>query len=383
MKKLPLNIQTFETLINENYVYVDKTKHIYELITNGRYYLLARPRRFGKSLLVSTLRNLFEGNKKLFANLLISKTVYSWPKHPVVHLDFSNIDHRTPEELENNIAMQLEAIALNHNINISLAPSVKSKLVLLVKKLSQINKVVILIDEYDYPILKHLPNLEIAKEQRAVLSSFYTVIKGLDEYIRFVLLVGVSKVSITSIFGGLNNLNDISYNSQSAALLGCTTEELEYFFKDRLEDISHQQNINYNELLSEISRWYNGYRFSHENIEVYNPGSVLLYLNSDISANRFENEAPSFLDDILKNNYKSLDILKYITEPCFSINSLGTFDIDNIPLIAILFQTGYLTIKKYAPETDKFSLGYPNEQAKNSFEKLLTSSKSNAMFQST
>lgn len=369
MKKLPIGIQSFEKLITGNYLYVDKTEYIYQLITKGDYYFLSRPRRFGKSLLVSTLKELFEGKKELFNNLWISTSDYAWKEYTVIHLDFSRIAHRTSQQLEQDLLNYLQDVANVYDLSITLSNIPERALAQLVITLAKDKKVVILVDEYDYPILTHLHNLEIARAHQAILRSFYTVIKSLDPYLHFVFLTGVSKFSRTSIFSGLNNLIDISNTPAGAALLGYTQQELENYFLPYIKHLAEEQNTSSAHLFKQVQQWYNGYRFSSKNISLYNPYSVLLYVHSGIIDNYwFETGTPSFLVNILREKYKSLE---NITTGKISVSSLGTFDIENIPLITLLFQTGYLTIKAFDTITRKYRLGLANKEVEISFEKQL------------
>ncbi len=374
MKQLPIGVQTFEIMINDGFIYVDKTEHIHKIITKGRYYFLARPRRFGKSLLVSTLKEIFLGNKALFRDLWIYKSTYDWDEHPVIHLDFSQLAHKSPDALEVDLSWSLDSLGEDYDIDISSAPSIQTKLKKLVKSLAKKyrpSRVVILIDEYDYPILSHLHTLEIAKKHQEILRSFYATIKSLDAYLDFVFLTGVSKFSRTSIFSGLNNLKDITNTLQGASLLGYTQQELEYYFKEHIDFLAKKQRVTIINILDQMRTWYNGYRFSREPINVYNPYSVLLYLDNGVIENYwFETGTPSFLINILRQKYESL---RNIEQGKISVSSLGTFNIENMPLITLLFQTGYLTIKDYNPKTRKYSLNIPNKEVEISLEKSLLS----------
>ncbi len=230
MKKLPIGIQTFSNLIKQNCVYVDKTKLIHQMVTEGSYYFLARPRRFGKSLLVSTLANLFLGNKELFSNLAITSLAYDWEKHPVIMISFSDIPYTTAELLEQGIKRSLQKIAMHYSVTLGEGTS-GQMLQELVEQLVKQNSVVLLIDEYDYPILQHIHQPVIAEEMRETLKSFYAVIKGLDPYLKFVFVTGVSKFSKTSLFSGLNNLEDMSLNATCNTLLGYTKTEITIILK--------------------------------------------------------------------------------------------------------------------------------------------------------
>ncbi|MDL1969084.1 MAG: AAA family ATPase, partial [Deltaproteobacteria bacterium] len=232
MKRLPVGIQTFRDIVQNDYLYVDKTEKIFDLVNNPKgVYFFSRPRRFGKSLLISTLNEIFEGEKELFKDLWIYKTDYAWEKYPVVRIDFSKSKAGSANELINYIVYQLEKTALLYGIQLE-QTQYDIKFDELLTKLSEINKVVVLIDEYDKPIIDNIENKELAVEFREILKGFYTIIKACDEYIRFVFLTGVSKFSRAGVFSGLNNLKDISMNAGYSSLLGITRQEMESCFKE-------------------------------------------------------------------------------------------------------------------------------------------------------
>ena len=367
IKYLPRDVSTFETMINDDYLYVDKTKHIFNLYTKkDRYHFLSRPRRFGKSLLISTLKALFSGEKELFKDLWIEKSTFQWIKHPVIDLDFSAIAHRTSEMLEISLRDRLSEIASQYQVILEEKLTLEDQLKTLIKRLAEINKVVLLVDEYDQPLLSHLDNLDIAYNNRQVLQSFYKGIKGHDAFIQAIFITGVSKFSKTSIFSGINNLNDISMKAAGSQLLGYTREEIEHNFEPYITEFAKQKQRSKEDIMLEMAEWYDGYRFSEDDREpIYNPFSVINYLKDQKRLNYwFESATPTFLVPLIKKQYTALDDLK---EGELSRNSLGTFDIEDIPLIPLLFQTGYLTIKQYNPSTEKYILGYPNAEVSESF----------------
>lgn len=371
MKKLPIDVSSFKVMMQDDYLYVDKTKQIYELITTGRFYFLSRPRRFGKSLFLSTLKELFLGNKQLFNDLWINKSSYGWQEYPVIHLNFSDLDIETSQELKISLSWTLEDIAQSYGIDISSAPSAGTKLKMLVKELSKKNKVVILIDEYDYPLLNNLESMHIAKANRRTLRNFFSVIKSLDEYLRAIFFTGITKFSKASIFSGLNNLNDISFKPEAASLLGYTKEEINSYFETYIDSIATQKDTSKETVLSNLQTWYNGYRFSEKEVKVYNPFSVLYFLrDKDLRNYWFESGTPSFLIELLKTQFIELNSLEKAE---FSDLSLGAFDLEDIPLITLLFQTGYLTIVNYDPVQRKYKLGWPNLEVEISFKKYLLS----------
>lgn len=362
MKKLPIGIQTFREIVTENYYYVDKTKLIPNLL-NGKYYFLARPRRFGKSLFLDTLREAFLGHKEYFQGLHL-ETHWDWSKaYPVIRIDFGSgvmkeisiLEKATHEILTEH--SEKEKILLT---NETISGRFRELILNLEKKYSQ--KVVILIDEYDKPILDNITNPKLAIQMRDSLRNLYSTIKSADAYIKFVFFTGVSKFSKVNLFSGVNNLQDISLDERYATLCGYTEQELIQVFHDRLHEVS----------LPDIRKWYNGYNFLGE--KVYNPFDVLLFLDRKQFKNYwFETGSPSFLLDLIrekKYNVVQLENL-FISE-----DELNAFDIENIQLETLLFQTGYLTIleKLQVGSEVQFKLGYPNEEVKRSLTSVILKS---------
>jgi len=380
VKKLPLNMQTFSDLITENYVYIDKTKHIHKLITSGRTYFLSRPRRFGKSLLISTLEAIFQGRKELFADLTISKTDYSWPIHPVIRLDFAKISYHSSDALTQDLCWTFDQIAKKYTIDLSGVPSLKAKTTLLFENLSKHNKVVLLIDEYDKPMLDHIENTQLAQECQTILKGFYETIKSLDQYCQFIFLTGVSKFTKTSVFSGLNNLNDISEKAEAATIVGYTKAEIEQYLASHLEQLALGIKKSTNETLNLIKTWYDGYRFykNEESERLYAPLSVMYCLQDKIFDNYwFVSGTPSYLVKLLRNkdyNLSTLDQFKPLeaSEAIFS-----TYDVHAIALEALLYQAGYMTIKSYDPETRIIEIDYPNQEVRTSMQYLLIGMKVN------
>lgn len=370
LKLLPKGIQSFEKMIKDNYVYVDKTRYIYDIITKGTYYFLSRPRRFGKSLLLSTLHELFAGNKELFKGLWIDTANYNWQPHPVIHLSFSALASNSAQALHDDLVWKLESLAESHSLDISKAPSLQTKFESIVTQLASSNSVVILIDEYDFPILNNITDLPLAGECRNIIKNFFGVIKDLDNYIKFVMITGVSKFSKTSIFSGLNNLEDLTLSQQAAGLLGYTSDELKTNFGKHIAEIATNQEKSSQEILESMQLWYNGYQFSkNQDIKVYNPYSILLFLSSgELSNYWFETGTPTFLVNLIKaKNFPipSLDAAET------NVDDLKNIEIDNIPVIPLLLQTGYLTLKSYDPITNNYQLSFPNLEVKSSFFRYL------------
>ena len=295
MKKLPIGTQYFPTLIEDNCLYIDKIERIYQLINSARIYFMSRPRRFGKSLLISTLEAIFKGQKELFKNLWIEKSDLVWDEHPVIRVDFAGLDLRTPEKLEYSLAASLDDTAKKYDIHLA-QQELKLKFKELVTKLSAINKVVLLVDEYDKPIIEHIDNPAAAAANREVIKQFYGCIKPLDDCLKFVFLTGVSKFSQVSIFSDLNSLQDISMSIKYADLLGITQEELETQCTPYIADLAQAQSLTVEETYAKIKHWYNGFNFSKANIKVYNPFStLLLFAQQDFKGYWFATATPTFL----------------------------------------------------------------------------------------
>jgi len=372
MKRLPVGIQTFRDIVQNDYLYVDKTEKIFDLVNNPKgVYFLSRPRRFGKSLLISTLNEIFEGEKELFKDLWIYKADYAWEKHPVVRIDFSKSKARNSDELINYIVYQLDKTAQLYGITLE-QTQYDIKFDELLTKLSGINKVVVLIDEYDKPIIDNIENKELATELREILKGFYTIIKACDEHIRFVLLTGVSKFSRAGVFSGLNNLEDISMDAKYSSLLGITRQELENSFKDHIDLFAESESIDKTHLVEKITYWYDGFCFSRSCEKVFNPFSLLLLFKKLSFGNYwFESATPSFLIKLMKE--KNFDI-KRLKEMEVREESFGAYELENLAVLPILFQTGYLTIKEYDKDLMTYILGYPNFEVENSFQYSLLNS---------
>jgi hypothetical protein len=369
LRKLPIGIQSFEKLILENTIYVDKTKYIYELIKNGfGNYFFSRPRRFGKSLLISTLEEIFSNRRELFKGLWIDSSDYQWKAYPVIKISFTAIESDSAHNLKQGLIKSLLEIAESHELKLSLDSSPERLFRHLIKALfvKFQEKVVILIDEYDNPIIDNILNLELASENRTLLSNFYKALKDEDEYIRFIFFTGVSKFSKTSIFSGLNNLVDISMEDSFTTLLGYTEEEILKYFPDYLKRLAESQSLSIQETLAKIKYWYNGYRFSKKDIRVYNPWSLMSALEKKDFLNYwFQTGTPRFLIDLIKRDgfgLSELNKIENIKE--IKHDDLVTYDIESLPLLPILVDTGYLTIKNIEMFGDErvYLLDYPNRE---------------------
>jgi len=367
MKKLPIGISTFSKIIENGYIYVDKTKHIYEMINTGEVYFLSRPRRFGKSLLISTLEELFKGNEKLFEGLYIYDN-WNWEeKYPVIHLDFTNLNFDTPERLELSINAILEDIAEENNLKLPDNDLYSYRFTTLIRKIREKTdqRVVVLIDEYDKPIIDNMTNKNVLNGNQKILKSFYNVLKGTDKYIKFIFITGVSKFANMSIFSSLNNLNDITLNRNFACICGYTHQELKDNFKDYLINLKEELSLSCEETTRKINYWYDGYSWDGKN-KVYNPFSTLkLFSSKEFSDYWFDTATPEFLINILKTSNDYKEVLNPII---VKQSRFKTFDYDNIDPISIFFQTGYLTIveKMIINDIIHYKLEFPNFEVESS-----------------
>ncbi|QTA80340.1 AAA ATPase-like domain-containing protein, nuclease domain-containing [Desulfonema limicola] len=370
LQTLPIGDSSFDSIRSNNCLYVDKTRHIFNLADQGKYYFIARPRRFGKSLMVSTLRCMFKGRKELFEGLHVSKTGWEWKKHPVILLDFNSISHDTTENLKLSLKETLLVMAEQEGIELK-SSLLKGQFKELICRLYKKTKmpVVILIDEYDKPLIDYLgkgkEHLDIAKENRDILKTFFGVMKEGDvaSVLRFVFITGVSRFSRVSIFSELNNLDDITMNRHYSEMLGYTQEELETCFSDHINRFAQEQTQSSEKIIEQLKNYYNGYRFSERDVRVYTPFSVLKALNERAFKNFwFETGTPTFLVNLLKEKQWHVPEIEGMqaTEAVFS-----TYDLDNLKPEALMFQTGYTTIQNVMDRLYEF--GYPNQEVKTAF----------------
>ncbi len=368
MKQLPTGIQSLHKILNDNgLLYVDKTHYIKQLIDKGSpHYFMSRPRRFGKSLFVSTLEEIFEGNRDLFKGLAIYNSDYTWAKYPVLHLDFSLIEDQTPEAFRDGLLDMLEDFATQHKLKVT-GSSLQSTLMRLIKALAEkYNRVVILVDEYDKPIINHLTNLTIANQNRDLLRDFFGTLKGLDAYIKFTFITGVSKFSQVSLFSGPNYLTDITMEPEYATMMGYTEEEIQFYFKPYVHRIAQDQNRTENQIFEELKAWYNGYFFARDSKSVYNPYSTLNYMERGAAESYwYRSGTPSFLIDQVKKHPQSVVPLSGATALKSTLSDINNFE--RINLTALMFQTGYLTISGHDKENDVYHLDFPNKEVRSAF----------------
>ncbi len=358
-QNLPIGIQTFDKIREEDFLYVDKTEQIHRLLTSSGYFFLSRPRRFGKSLTLSTIKAIYTGQRDLFQGLWIEDQ-WDWEKvHPVIHLSFSRADYQG-SGLNEAIKQMLAAQAIDHEIQLE-SSTIKNQFGELLEKLARRSgKVVILIDEYDKPLIDYLDNIEQARAHQKTLKIFYSVIKDSDPYIEFLLITGVSKFSKVSLFSDLNNLTDVTLHQHYATLTGYTQNEVEHYFGDAIATLAEQNGETREELLAKIRTWYNGYSWDART-RLYNPFSFMSYIDSGEFRNFwFETGTPTFLIHLMKENHLyEIDDLE-VNELAFS-----SYDIVKLQVLPILFQTGYLTIKS-KEEFGLYRLGYPNQEVQSS-----------------
>ena len=370
MKNLTSSVYNFEDLIQGDFLYVDKTEYIWQMIKPAKeMYFLSRPRRFGKSLTVSTLKAVFEGKKELFKGLALYDKPYDWKQYPVVHLDMNGFNFNSLEATENSLCRLMKETAEFHKLVLT-EKRPEGMFREIITKLSEQQNVVILLDEYDKPILCNISRPEAA-EILSRMKSFYSVIKAFESKLRFAFITGVSKFSHVSLFSDLNNLTDITMDARYAAMFGYTQEELEANFGDRIASLANGQNIE--EYKTKIKEWYNGYRFHRNAKTVYNPVSLAKFFESGGEFNNywFSTGTPSFLLELIrKNHFNFEDVL---SNPVSSF-VFDAYEIGKLNPLTLLLQTGYLTIDKaverYGDTT--YMLRFPNLEVKGSFEAYLT-----------
>jgi len=355
-KKLPIGIQTFANLIEEGYLYVDKTPFIHKLTSQGKYYFLSRPRRFGKSLFLSTLKAAFEGRRELFQGLFLYDNRDWSQSNPVVHISFGSGVMRSVRDIEIRFSAILDNHVRLHDLQL-FQDDLRERFAELIQTLYEKTgrRVVVLVDEYDKPILDNIENIKMAITLREELKNFYSVIKDADPYIEFVFITGVSKFSKVSLFSGLNNLKDITIDKRFSDICGYTQDELERVFSGWIGDEMD---------LTKVKTWYNGYSWLGR--EVYNPFDILLYLDGGEFRNYwFETATPTFLIRLLQEKKYYIPALHDLRA---SEKILGSFDVERLEIETLLFQTGYLTIRetRHMGGMRWFQLGYPNQEVRQS-----------------
>ena len=371
--KYPIGVQTFDKIIDGGYLYIDKTGYVHDLAENYSYVFLSRPRRFGKSLLSSTIHSYFAGDKELFEGLEAGRLKNEWPKHPVFHFDMSTAKHLDEEQLLRTLGYKLSAYenAFGKDESIS-EGDVNARFERLVKVAAEQTgeKAVVIIDEYDAPLLDVVNNQERLSPMRQIMRNFYSPIKSLDPYLRFVFITGINKFAQLSIFSELNNLQNISMMPEYSAICGISQSELESQMKESVRRMSESLGQSCEETLEELKRNYDGYHFCAGSEDIYNPFSLIKSLDAkDFGSYWFETGTPTFLVEWLQRSQideTALNSMPMIPSTAFDISP----EVSNSPL-PVLYQTGYLTIKGYDRRTRLFTLGYPNEEVRLGFSQCL------------
>ena len=376
-RKLPIGVQSFKVLREDHFLYVDKTKYLFQLVTSSRVYFLSRPRRFGKSLFLSTLAAYFLGQKELFKGLYLEKAEEeqavqenrgAWQEYPVLYLDFNTENYSDEKSMHSILHTHLSLWEKRYGVDTSEQTFSSRFKGIMQRAFEQTGKqVVILVDEYDKPLLQTMGvNEELNEKYRNELKAFYSVIKTCDQYIRFAFLTGVTKFSKISIFSDLNNLRDISMEKLYASICGITQTELETSFQPDIQVLANEQDCTYQEALAALKRWYDGYLFHPAGEEMYNPYSVLSALvKKEIKSYWFATGTPTFLVNYLKEAHYFIPDLDGNVE--LNETGLETYRAIAQDALPILFQSGYLTIKKYIAEARMYRLGFPNDEVRYGF----------------
>ena len=360
-------MQSFESIRQNNFLYVDKTKHIYSLANSNRYYFLSRPRRFGKSLFLSTLKAYFLGKKELFKGLYIETVEKDWTEYPVIYLDLNSGIYTTEEELYRVLNYPMQRLEQKYSIDVKEPSlSVRLKNIVLTAFEQTGKQVVILVDEYDKPLISTLDNEDLHDKYKTILKGVYSILKECDEYIRFGMLTGVTKFSKISLFSDLNNLMDISLDENYTDICGITEEEIKTNFKEHLQAFAEKENTTKEDILSQLKAMYDGYHFSkNTDVDIYNPFSLINSLTRREFENYwFQTGTPTFLIKLLQENDYDL---KDLSEGKITAKDLTSKEsMMNAP-VALFYQSGYLTIKDYNKKSGAYKLGYPNKEVEESF----------------
>lgn len=362
----PIGIQNFEKIRTEDFLYVDKTAEIYKLAKEGSYYFLSRPRRFGKSLLVSTMEAYFSGRKELFSGLAVEKLETEWNQHPVLHLDLSGVSYTDESVLERVLSDKLAKWeTLYGTVNTSDILGLRFKEVIEAAYNKTGNQVAILIDEYDKPIIDNLGNEPTLSHLRSTLQGFYSVMKSMDARIRFGFLTGVTKIGKMSVFSGLNNLNDISMIPDYVDICGVSETELHEYFDESISELSSANEMSKEECYVKLKSMYDGYHFCEDSIGIYNPFSLLnTFQNKKFREYWFETGTPGFLVEVMRKTSFDVTTLENQTVDSILMSNADAIFENPVPY---LFQSGYLTITGYNDMFRLYQLGFPNQEVKNGF----------------
>lgn len=365
-KIYPIGIQNFEKIRKDGYFYIDKTALIYQLVKTGSYYFLSRPRRFGKSLLLSTLEAYFQGKKELFDGLAMEKLEKDWIKYPILHLDLNAEKYTAPEALDQVLESALrgwEALYGAQDYERTFASRFQGIIQRACDKTGQ--RVVVLVDEYDKPMLQAIGNDELQKNYRETLKAFYGALKSKDGCIKFGMLTGVTKFGKVSVFSDLNNLDDISMRNQYIDICGINEQELHDNLEDELHSLASAQGMTYDEICAKLQEYYDGYHFTHNSIGMYNPFSLLnTFKYNEFGSYWFETGTPTYLVELLKKHHYDLRRMAHEETTATVLNSIDSTSDNPIPVI---YQSGYLTIKGYDQRFGIYRLGFPNREVEEGF----------------
>jgi hypothetical protein len=366
LKNMPIGVQNFEKLRKGDYLYVDKTALLYQLVSTGSYYFLSRPRRFGKSMLLSTLNAYFSGKKELFKGLAIEKLENDWIEYPVLHLDLNTSEYKTEDDLRNKLSSNLsywEQQYGENNNQIGLGDRFEGVIRRAYEKTGQ--RVVILVDEYDKPVLQAIENEKLQDSFRSILKGFYGALKSMDACIKFAFLTGVTKFSKVSVFSDLNNLEDISLDRPYASICGITDEEIDTVFVPYVQRLAQATDRSYDDVRNELKLQYDGYHFVYNSVAVYNPFSLLnTFKKNEFNNYWFETGTPSYLVHLLKKYHYKLEDMASAQVSDKALRGIQSQSSDPIPVI---YQSGYLTIVGYNPTYKLFQLGIPNKEVEDGF----------------
>ena len=374
-RKLPIGVQSFEVVRQENFLYVDKTSYIYKLAHSGRQYFLSRPRRFGKSLFLSTLRAYWEGRKELFAGLSIENmeagNEAAFQPYPVFYFDFNGENYQQDTALEDALDKMLQKWEALYDCAPQGSLSARFQTLLMKAKAETGKNCVVLVDEYDKPLLEVLENRELEEHNKAVFKGFFGTLKSYDAYLQFVFITGVTKFSKVSIFSDLNQLEDISFDEEYSAICGLTQEELEQDFQPELSRLAEKHKLTEEEALQKLAAMYDGYHFCPDCPGLYNPFSLLNALKkSTLRAFWFSTGTPTFL--VKRVQEARLNANRFTDQTiCADIDALTDYRYENPDPVPLLYQTGYLTIQGFNERRQLYILGFPNDEVKYGFLKSL------------
>lgn len=382
--KYPIGIQSFDQIIREDYVYIDKTDLIYDLVENGKIYFLSRPRRFGKSLLLSTLACYFQGRKELFEGLAIARLEKDWLQYPIFRVDFNGGNYTQPGELEKTIESYIAKWEMQYGKDpLETTTGDRFKGVLQRASLQNGRRAVVLIDEYDKPILDVLDTdtfthnhegkrLLLEDHHREILKAFYSTFKGADEYLKFVLLTGVTKFSQVSVFSGFNQPDDISMDERYESLCGITQEELESYFEEPIARLAASEQATVEAMKERLKHQYDGYHFGRSMKDIYNPFSILnAFKKNEIRDYWFSTGTPTYLIRLLQHSREQMNEL---TGKYYAPSMFVDYKADVEQPLPMIYQSGYLTIKEYNRRMDTYLLDFPNNEVRKGFLSMLAAS---------